>query len=67
MINYFRNICLNQKQPNRTRNALSPDLEGRVSKFQNPASLFCLRIFRQKVLTLLHLTIVSFDPKMART
>ena len=25
--------------------SLSPDLEGRVSKFQNPASLFCLRIF----------------------
>ena len=58
MINYFRNICLNQKQPNRTRNALSLPIQ-RDGSQNSKILLACFASeFFSKFLTLLHLTLL---------
>lgn len=66
MINYFRNICLNQKQPNRTRNALSR-FRGTGLKIPKSALACFASEFLTKIFDLVTFDHVSFDPKMART
>ena len=55
MINYFRNICLNQKQPNRTRNALSR-FRGTGLKIPKSCQLVLPQNFLPKIFDL-----VTFD------